>query len=233
MIPLERDMQDAARDLFTEQRRHMLEGQIRTFDVTEIGILEVMANLPRERFVPEQLQAVAYADCAIDLGAGRWMLPPMLIARMIQAAAIVPGQAVLVVGAGSGYTSAVLAGLGAKVTALESDPAASARVEENLRRAGVKSVTLVTGPLAEGAPSAAPFDRIIVNGGFERRPDALIAQLCEGGSLIGPARVLAEDDRAMQVRLYVKSGGTTSSRALFNATAPVLAEFRQLPEFRF
>ncbi len=226
-------MQDAARDLFAEQRRHMLDGQIRTFDVTDLGILAVIASLPRERFVPEPLRAVAYADCALDLGAGRWMLPPMLTARMIQAAAIIPGQAVLDVGAGSGYTSAILAGLGARVTALESDPAASARVEENLRRAGVKGVSLVSGPLAEGAPSAAPFDRIIVNGGFERRPDALIAQLCEGGSLIGPARVPAEGDRAMQVRLYVKSGGSASSRALFNAAAPILAEFRQAPEFRF
>jgi protein-L-isoaspartate(D-aspartate) O-methyltransferase len=228
-----RDMQDAAFDLFAEQRQHMLEGQIRTYDVTDLPLLEVIAGLPRERFVPQHLRAVAYADCALDLGGGRWVLPPMLVARMIQAAAILPGQAVLDVAAGAGYTSAILAGLGARVTALESDAPAAARIGDNLRRAGVAGVDVVSGPLADGAPSAAPFDVILVDGGFERHPDGLLAQLRDGGRLIGPAYLTDEGDRAMQVRLYVKSSGTTSSRALFNAAAPVLADFRQVPQFRF
>jgi len=137
------------------------------------------------------------------------------------------------VAASAGYTSAVLAGLGARVTALESDAAATARIAENLRRAGVTGVNLASGPLADGAPAAAPFDVILVGGGLERHPDGLLVQLREGGSLISPARLVAEGDRAMQVRLFIKSNGIVSSRPLFNAEAPVLAEFRQPTEFRF
>lgn len=220
---------------FAEARRNMVDCQLRTFDVHDRAILAAMGEVPRELFVPPALAQLAYGDAVLPLGAdasgadSRSMLPPMVLARLLQALKIEPGTRVLDVAGGHGYSAALLARLGAAVTSLEARPdfpGASAHPEAARYLEGV---TRRDGALAEGCPADGPFDAILVNGCLETKPTALLAQLAEGGRL-GCIRQEGGPGRAM---LFVRSGGGVGSRALFDASAPVLAAFRAAPAFAF
>jgi protein-L-isoaspartate(D-aspartate) O-methyltransferase len=153
----------------------------------------------------------------------------MILGRMIQALEIEPGAKALDVACGLGYSSAVLAKLGAVVTALESDEALASAARERLAGVGAGGVTVVTGPLDQGYPQAAPYDAILINGSVEREPAELLRQLAEGGRLI----CIQGQGRAARATLYVRAGGATGQRSLFDAAAPLLAAFRAEPGFVF
>ena len=211
------------------RRLHMVNSQLRTGDVVDRVVLSAFLETPRERFVAADRAALAYLDRETPaLGARtRRLLRPLTLARMLQAAAVKAGQRALDVAAGSGYGSALLDALGAKVVALESDPGAAAAARELL--AGRPGVTVIEGPLAAGAASFAPFDVIVVEGAFRVRPDALIGQLADGGRLVGVDAIMG----APQAALYERRGEAVSRRALFEATADALDEFRPAPGFVF
>lgn len=219
---------------FATSRRTMVDCQIRTFDVTDRAVLAAFEEVPRERFMPAGREAFAYSDGNVALplkdGLPRCMLQPMVLARMIQALGIQAGARVLDVASGLGYSSAILARLGAAVSALEPDADLAARSRDTLAAlVGTGSATVQVGALDGEPPGQESYDAILVNGAVEIRPDSLLEQLREGGRLA----CLRTDGRASHAMLYVRGGEGIGSRLLFDASAPVLAEFRRAASFVF
>lgn len=219
---------------YAQARRTMVDCQLRPFDITDRAVLAVFGDVPRERFVPEDRRSLAYMDQNVGVAdrgdpSGRIMLAPMVFARLVQALGIETGDRVLDVGSGRGYGSAILAELGAKVVALESSQDLSRSAAETLASLGLSDIAAVHGPLAAGAPDHGPFDAVVINGAVEAAPDGLLAQLAPDGKLA----CLQRDGRACRAVVYVRSANAVGSRILFDATAPVLDEFKPAPEFVF
>jgi len=212
---------------YAQARRLMVDCQLRTFDVNDVTVLDAFDAVPRERFVPQGQEDFAYTDRSVPLGGGeaRVVPAPMLLARMVQALSVRPGTRALDVGAGYVYGAALLARLGARVTALESVPALAGAARERLD--GLAEV--VEGPLAAGAPSQAPFDAILVEGRVETRPQALLDQLADGGRLV----CVLGADRAAKATLYVRAGEAVGARPLFDASLPALPAFAAETGFSF
>ena len=162
---------------FAQARRAMVDSQLRPQAVTDPLVVMAMASVPREAFVPASSSSIAYIDRMVPLGNGRALSPAASLGRMLTELRCRAGEQALVVGAGSGYSSAVLAEMGLQVVAVESDPA----LLEQLR--SLAGITVVDGPLELGAPDYAPFDLILVDGQVEQLPDTLIDQLKPGGRL--------------------------------------------------
>jgi protein-L-isoaspartate(D-aspartate) O-methyltransferase len=215
-------------DPWAVRRQHMVDGQLRTSGVTDLDLLGVFADAPRERFVEPAFANLAYFDQDVPAlnGAGRLLLAPMTLARLIQAAKLAPGVTVLDVAGGSGYGAAIMAHLGCKVTALET-PEGGAGAKAALHKE--TSVECVVGDLAAGWKSRAPFEIIVINGAFEAWPEALAAQLKEGGRLVG----VDASFPAPKAVLVERIGTAVSKRPLFDCAAPRLEPFRRAPEFAF
>jgi len=218
---------------FATARQKMVDGQVRTNDVTDTRILEAMLALPRELFVPESRRALAYLDLDLDVSEGdaakRFMMKPQVIAKLLQAAEIGPTDKVLVVGSATGYAAALASRLAAKVTATESDPLLVAKGKEILGQLGFANVTVKAGPPAEGDQADAPYNVIVLNGATEVVPERLFAQLAEGGRLVG---VFAASKPA-RATIVTKSHGDLGHRPLFDAAAPVLPGMEHVPSFVF
>ena len=221
-------------------RRTMVDCQIRTFDVTDQPLLARMLEVPREHFLPGELAQLAYSDIALQLkpagpgGERRTLLPPLVLARLIQGAGVVSTGTVLDVGAATGYSSALLAGLAGRVVALESERSLYNALRSNLDAFGLAKVQTILAPLAEGAPEEAPFDLIFINGAVEANLEALFAQLKDGGRLVALKRLPGDPaGRAGKAVRYEKIDGRKGCRVLFDASAPVLEAFRQDAQFTF
>ena len=214
---------------FAAARTHMVDSQVRPNKVADRRILEAMRRLPRERFVPAALAARAYADEDVPLGNGRVLLEPMVMARLAQAAAIEPGEKVLVVGAGGGYGAALLAAMGAKVTALEEDAALVALARGAL--AGTAGVDLMQGKLGEGWAAGGPYDVVFVEAAAENFPAALTAQVKPAGGRLVGIHVVA--GRVGQAVLGTIAGGGLLLRPLFDCASPPAPAFRAPAEFVF
>ncbi|KQP93126.1 protein-L-isoaspartate O-methyltransferase [Methylobacterium sp. Leaf117] len=213
---------------YAQARRLMVDCQLRTFDVNDVPVLDAFEEIARERFVPPGREDFAYIDQTLRLGSsGRAMPAPMLLARMVQALAIQPGETALDVATGYGYAAAILAQIGAEVVALESDADLLAGARERL--VGQDSITLVEGPLDAGAAQSAPYDAILVNGRVETRPQALLDQLKDGGRLV----CVMGQDRAAKATLFVRAGEAFGARPLFDAALPALGAFAADPDFAF
>lgn len=165
---------------FEHMRRAMIASQLRTTGVNDPRVLAAMGAVPRERFVPEDRIAIAYADATIPLGGGRELNSPMSVGRLLDEAAPQPGERALVVGVATGYAAAVLARMVGQVVAVEEDPDLAARAKAALAGSSVK---LVEGPLVKGHKRGAPYDLILIDGAVEYVPDALIDQLADEGRL--------------------------------------------------
>jgi len=220
---------------FAAARRMMVDGQVRTSDVTDLRIIGAMLELPRERFVPEANAALAYLDLDLPATAAsggepvRRLLKPMVLAKMVQAAAVKESDHVLDVGCATGYSSALLARLARSVVALEEDPALARRARENLEAVGAGNVTVMIGPLTQGWPAKAPYDVILVEGAVELVPPALSRQLNDGGRLVAVVG-RAPPGRAM---VYRSVAGEVSGWPAFDAAAPLLPGFAAPPAFVF
>lgn len=207
----------------------MVDGQLRPNKVTDARLLDAMLRLPRERFVPRDRQARTYADADLPLGEGRVMLQPMMQARLIQLAAPRPGDRVLVVGAGTGYLTALLAELGAQVVALEESEALLALARAALS-ATAPAVRVEQGPLAAGWPAASPYEVILVEGAVEAIPEALPAQLAEGGRLVA---ITSPPGRAGTAVLGRRTGGSFATVEAFDCHTATLPGFAPKPGFVF
>lgn len=217
---------------FAAARRTMVDCQVRTFDVTDLAVIAAFDSAPREKFVPASRQALAYSDVAVPLdgqGAGRSLLPPMFVARLLQELDLRPGESVLDAGCATGYTTFLLAHLGVRVIGLESDEAMAEAARRELSESGYPQVEIVTGAIAEGYAKGAPYDAILVNGAFEVIPQKLIDQLVDGGRLIG----IEAMGSAPKATLYKRSGTALSRQPLFNCAAPVIEGLKRSPGFAF
>jgi protein-L-isoaspartate(D-aspartate) O-methyltransferase len=220
---------------FAAARRMMVDGQVRTSDVTDLRIIAAMLEVPRERFMPEGKADLAYLDLDVPVtrakpGAEpRRLLKPMVLAKMVQAAAVTAGDRVLDVGCATGYSSALLARLARLVVALEQDAELARFARENLHASVPGNVTVVSGPLTDGWQPAAPYDVIFVNGAVEGRPEALSSQLRDGGRLVAVVG-RAPVGRAM---LYRAVRGDVTGWPIFDAAAALLPGFAAPPAFVF
>ncbi len=217
---------------YAQARRTMVDNQVRPSDVTDLRIIAALQEVPRERFVPEKRRGIAYLDCDVpvnEAGAPRALLKPMVLAKLLQAAAIGETDRVLDVGCATGYSSAVLARLAANVVALEEDAALAARARETLAALGASNVAVATGPLAAGWPDGAPYDAIMLQGASEVAPEALLAQLKDGGRLLA----VAGSGPMGKATIWRMAGGHATAQPLFDAAAPLLPGFVRPPAFVF
>lgn len=212
---------------FTTRRVMMVDTQVRPSDVTKFPIIAAMLAVPREMFVPEDQRAVAYVGLNIDFAAGRVMLEPRTLAKLLDFLDISPQDHVLDIGTGYGYAAAVLAEMGADVVAVEADVAASSAARSRLASAGLDRVRVVSGPLHDGAATEGPFDVIVIEGGVETVPAGLVAQLKDGGRI----GAIFMQGALGTVRTGLKQDGVVDWRFAFNATAPVLPGFAAARDF--
>lgn len=210
-------------------RRMMVDGQVRTADVTNLDLIAAMLAVPRERFVPPSLAEQAYVDSDIAIAEGRALLKPMVLAKLIHAAGVRSDDHVLDVGCGTGYSAAVLARLAGTVVALEQDAALARQAKEALAATGAAGVMVAVGPLIEGWQAAAPYDLILLDGATEIMPETLGRQLKPRGRL---ACIFgrAPSGKAMIYRLVE---GRLLGRPIFDAAAPLLPGFVAPPAFVF
>jgi len=207
---------------YASARRAMVESQLRPQGVTDPAVLEAIGNVPREQFVPADVRPLAYADRAIALGSGRFLASSAVLGQLLTQMAPVADERALVVGAGSGYSAAVLQAIGLDVTALESS-AELASVGKGM------GLSFVEGELEKGCRAGAPYDLILIDGAVEYIPDAIIEQLAQGGRL-GAALV----DRGI-TRLIVgrKAGAAFGHLSIGDAGVPALPGFQRHRTFTF
>ncbi|MCV6585221.1 MAG: protein-L-isoaspartate O-methyltransferase [Marinibacterium sp.] len=212
---------------FAERRRMMVDTQVRPQDVTKFPIIDAMLSVPREIFVPDAQREAAYAGQHVELGDGRVVLDARTLAKMLDALAFSGDELVLDVGAGLGYSSAVVARMAEAVVALEENESWAEDLPELLSDAGADNVIVQTGVLAEGAAEHGPFDVILVQGGVGDLPAALINQLKTGGRIA----CLFMEGALGVVRVGYKLKDGMSWRFEFNAEAPVLPGFEAKANF--
>ena len=212
---------------YAARRTMMVDTQVRPSDVTKFPIIDAMLSVPREAFVPDAKREAAYMGENLDLGQGRVMLEPRTLAKLLDAVDVQGDELVLDVGAGLGYSSAVLGRIAQAVVALEEDESMAEDAQTALMEAGIDTVAVETGPLSAGAPQHAPFDVIVLQGGVEHLPEAITDQLAEGGRI---ACLFAEGALGV-ARIGYKIDGDISWRFSFNAGAPVLPGFERHSAF--
>ena len=207
---------------FAAAHEAMLESQLRPEGVTDPAVLEAMGRIPRENFLPSHTRPLAYVDRAVAMGEGRFMPAPAVLGRLLTQMQLEPGQRALVVGAGTGYSAAVLSAMDLRVDALECDPTLAAAA----RQVGVN---VIEAPLERGNAAGAPYDQILIDGAVDHIPDALIDQLADGGRLGG-----AMIDRGV-TRLVIgrKAGGAFGSLSIGDAGVPPLPGFSRPKAFTF
>jgi protein-L-isoaspartate(D-aspartate) O-methyltransferase len=208
-------------------RQNMVDGQVRTADVTDLRITSAMLEIARERFVPPASAGLAYVDLDLPLGGGRCLLKPMVLAKLIQAADIDPTDHVLDAGCATGYGAAVLGQVAGSVVALEEEEKLAAFASTTL--GGLANVTPVIGPIVAGWERAAPYDVILLEGASEIVPQALCRQLKEGGRLL----CVYGSGPGAKAMIYSRSGDNFGGRPLFDAAASLLPGFAKQPVFAF
>ena len=220
--PVSPELTAAARDA-------MVDSQVRPNKVIDPRIVGAMRTIPREAFLPPSLRVWAYADDDVKLGGGRVMMSPMVTARLLQGASVRLGERVLLIGAGTGYTAALLDACGARVTALEEDAALLAIAGSALAE-WAPGTNLVQGALAAGWAAAAPYDLVMIEGAVESLPAGILSQIDPNGRLVMVRAAPGEVARAVMGR---PSGGSLSFVPLFDCAVAVLPAMRQAPAFVF
>lgn len=206
---------------FLSRRVMMVDTQVRPSDVTKYPVIDAMLTIPRELYVPETRREAAYMGENLPLSADRVMLEPRTLAKLLDALDIQPEDLVLDLGSGMGYSAAVIARLAGTVVAVEQDEGLAAEAQRLFAEEGVDNALVVVAPLTEGAAKHAPYDVITVQGAVERFPEALAAQLREGGR----AGAIFMEGALGTAMIGLKADGRITWRPLFNAAAPVLPGF--------
>ncbi len=217
---------------FAEMRRAMVDAQVRANDVTDLRIVSAMMDMPRERFVPAGLRNFAYIDDDLlvkEEGGSRYLMEPMVLAKLLQAADIAPDALVLDVGSATGYSTAVLARLAGQVVALEEDAELAAQGSALLVELGLLNAAYVQGPMTAGWSGEAPYDVILLNGSVDAVPPALLAQLKPEGRLVA----VVGRGRAGRATVFTNTSGGIGSRIAFDAAVPTLPGFGAVPSFVF
>ena len=212
---------------FSSRRMMMVDTQVRPSDVTKFPIIDAMLSVPREVYVPDDRREAAYVGENLPIGGGRVVLEARTLAKLLDALDLRPGEMVLDLGCGLGYSAAVIARIVGTVVAIEDDERLAAEAQRLLSEEGVDNALVVAGPLAAGAAKHAPYDAITVQGGVETVPDSLLAQLKDGGRI----GAIFMDGPLGTAKIGYKSDGRVTWRPVFNASAPVLEGFRKAHAF--
>ena len=212
---------------FATRRRIMVDTQVRPSDVTKFPIIDAMLSVPREDFVPDSQREAAYVEDVIDLGNGRSLLEPRTLAKMLDALNICNDEVVLDIAPALGYSTAVAARMAELVVAVESDEALASEAQNALTEVSADNAVVHVGPLEQGAQEHGPYDAIMIQGGVQQVPGALLDQLKDNGRI---ACLFVEDGLGI-VRIGRKTGGRVSWRDVFNASAPVLDSFSHQSAF--
>jgi protein-L-isoaspartate(D-aspartate) O-methyltransferase len=224
-------LQSKAKAMNTEKARfNMVEQQIRTWEVLDQNVLDLLMSIKREEFVPRAWRSLAFADLEIPLGYGQAMLAPKVEARILQEVAPRPGDSVLEVGTGSGYLAALLASMAKHVVSVEIRPELKQMGENNLRNQGLRNVAVELGDAARGWAAHAPYDIIVLTASTPVLPDELLAQLKPGGrmfAIVGDAPVM----EAQLINCAV--AGEYRSVNLFETSVPALSNAAQPERFVF
>ncbi len=211
-------------------RRHMVESQVRPNDVTDLRIQRAMETIPRELFVPPELRDQVYVEREIEYAPGRRLLRARDLAKLVTAADIRAGDVVLNVVCGSGYTTGILASLAEMVVSVEGDETLAAAAEDNLNTLGFSNAAVIAGDPAAGAAGQGPFDVIFLGGVIEKKPDALLGQLNEGGRLA----TIFRENGVSRGGFFLKSGAVSSFLPQFDAaSSAVVPGFERRKEFVF
>lgn len=211
-------------------RANMIESQVRTWEVLDQAVLDLLARIRREDFVPAVYRGLAFADMELPIGHGEVMLRPCLEARLAQELLLRPTDRVLEVGTGSGHQAALLAGLAGQVHSVERLPDLSAAAARRLEAAGVSNVTLHVGNGAQGWPRHGPYDAILLTGSVPEIPESLRAQLAPGGRLLA----IVGRPPVMTARLVTcLAPGVFSDEGLFETCVPPLREVAEPSRFTF
>jgi len=215
---------------FALARTNMVESQIRTNKVTDQHLIDAFEAVPRELFVGEDQQGLAYVDEDLQIAEGRFLMEPMVLARLIQAAAPTSTDAVLDIGCGTGYSTAVLARVAGSAVALEPDQRLAERGNAILNDLGIDNAAVVVGDPKSGYAKQAPYDAILIGGAVDEVPSAVIDQLADGGRIVA---VLIDEAGLGRATLLQRVGATVSKRVLFDAAVPPLPGFERKPQFVF
>jgi protein-L-isoaspartate(D-aspartate) O-methyltransferase len=209
----------------------MVDTQVRPSDVTKFPIIAAMLAVPREAFVPTVSQSVAYMDAPVPLGGGREMPEARTFAKMLDALDVEIGESALIVGGGLGYSAAVLGRMAEAVVMVEEEAALAAEAEATLTAQNVINAVVLAQPLTDGAPKAGPFDVVLVEGGVEEIPAALLEQVREGGRIAAIFMAGALGEVRIGHRIADADGGQIAWRFAFNAAAPLLPGFSRKRSF--
>ncbi len=215
---------------YAKARLNMVDGQVKPNRVTDNGVLDALLEVPRELFVPKALRGIAYVDEDICIGGNRYLMEPMVLARLLNEAQIRRNEVVLDIGCATGYSTAVIARLANTVVGLESDPDMARQAGTLLSQIGVDNAVVVTGPLTDGYAAQGPYGCIVLNGAVAEVPEQICSQLAEGGRLAAVVRPPGQTGRAV---LWTRVGGALSRRELFDAATPILPGFEPRPAFVF
>jgi protein-L-isoaspartate(D-aspartate) O-methyltransferase len=211
---------------FEQMRRAMVASQLRTTGVNDPRVVAAMSAVPRERFVPAERCALAYADALVPLGNGRALNPPMALGRMLTEARLRGDERALVIGAATGYSAAVLARLTASVTALEEDPELAGFARNALEGT---AVSVVEGPLTKGHAAGGPYDFILIDGAVEFVPEAIVAQIADGGEFA----LALIDEGVTRLSVGRVVAGAFGTSAVSDAAAAILPGFEKPRGFSF
>ena len=215
---------------YAAARQSMVNCQILPNNVTNPSVIDGMLVLPREEFVPGELKGVAYVDESLPLGSGRYLMEPMVVARLLETVAPATDDVALSIGCASGYLPALLARIVSTVVALEADMIFAGRALETYSQLDIDNVVVIEGELTDGYAKQAPYSVIVFDGAVAEIPQAAIGQLADGGRLMA---IVTGEDGVGRARLVTRHGDVVSRRDVFDASTPLLPGFDREATFSF
>ena len=217
-------------------KENMIANQLVTNRVLDTHILEAMALVPRESYVGSQLQGVAYVDAEVEIAQGRYLLEPLVQARLLQLAEVAEADKVLDIGCATGYSTALVSHLAAHVTGVEAQRDLADRARQLLRRANIANAEVVCAPHSEGHRPSMPYNVILINGALKHDPSNLYAQLAEGGRLVFIKNISLRPGMKSglgKITVSQKLSGQIYTKIHMDASAPLLPGFADAPSFVF
>ena len=209
----------------------MLESQIRPNKVIDELVLSAFSDTPRELFVQKSMRDIAYIDEDLPLSNGRYLMEPMVLARLVQSLELMLSDNVMIIGVGTGYSAAIISKIVTSVIGIESRASLIQKAESNLAHLDITNTVLFKERLQEGCNREAPYNAILIDGGVSCIPNTILNQLSDDGKLVSIYRT--DSAAAGEASLWMRSGDKYSRTCLFNAQVPTLEEFKEKQEFQF